>query len=192
MARLNDISTVPSDLPVPADDGACDHLEGTTLPSILLQATDGTHIDLSRFSGRVVVFLYPRTGRPGVPALVDDWNAIPGARGCTPQTCGYRDLAGEFAAEEVAIIGLSSQDTNYQQELAVRLHLPFRLLSDSQLRLTRALSLPTFVVNGHELIRRMAWVLENGKIIKVFYPVFPPDENASYVLNWLRTNPYHP
>jgi peroxiredoxin len=186
MAVINDLSSLPPDLPAPTDDGACAHLEGTVLPSIPLLATDGTRVDLAKLPGRVVVFAYPRTGRPGLPALVDDWNEIPGARGCTPQTCGYRDLAREFAAEGVAVFGLSSQDSEYQRELVARLNVSFPVLSDAQLELTRALSLPTFTVAGHELIKRLAWVAEDGRIVKVFYPVFPPDQNAATVLSWVR------
>jgi len=189
MAIVNDLLILPADLPVPLDDGLCDHLEGILLPSVLLLATDGTLVDLSRIPGRVALFVYPRTGRPGVPALVDNWNKIPGARGCTPQTSGYRDLAAEFTKEGVSVFGMSSQDTEYQRELVERLHLPFLVLSDAELKLARTLSLPTFKVAGQELIKRMAWVIDAGRITKVFYPIFPPDESAARLLSWIRVHP---
>ena len=192
MAIINQLDTLPDDLPVPPDDGACAHLPGTAVPSIALSATDGTAVDLAALGGRSVVFFYPRTGQPGQPALIDHWNSVPGARGCTPQSCGYRDLAGDFRQLGCRVFGLSTQDTAYQQEMVARLGLPFPVLSDAQLRLTLALALPVFDAAGQRLIKRMAWVLEDGKIIKVFYPVFPPDQNAAEVLQWVRTHPAAP
>jgi peroxiredoxin len=189
MSVINELFTLPSNLPKPVDDGACDHLEGVKLPSIPLISTNGLWVDLSCVPGRVVIFAYPRTGQPGIPALVDNWNDIPGARGCTPHVCSYRDLADAFQAENVEIYGLSTQGSEYQIELAFRLNLPFQILSDAELKLTNALCLPTFTVSGYILIRRMAWVVDFGRITKVFYPVFPPDENATHVLKWIRENP---
>lgn len=183
---MRDINDLPDNLPVPLDDGGCRHLAGTRLPSIALPATSGPDIDFSTLPGRVVVFAYPRTGQPGQPSLVPDWDLIPGARGCTPQTCGFRDLAEDFRREGCAVFALSTQDTVYQRELAQRLHLPFPVLSDSQLKLTRALNLPLMTVAGEPLLKRLAWVANNGFIEHVFYPVFPPDKNASEVLAWLR------
>jgi peroxiredoxin len=186
--RADELHSLPPGLPVPTDDGACNHLPGTRLPSIALPATDDTLVDLSSVRGRAVVFAYPRTGRPNEPSLVPDWDQIPGARGCTPQTCAFRDLHAEFARLGCRVFGLSTQDTDYQKEMIQRLHIPFPVLSDAQLRLTTALRLPTFEVAGQTLIKRLAWAARGGVIEKVFYPVFPSDRNAADVLGWLRTN----
>jgi len=179
-------TSLPAGLPVPTDDGAAAHLTGLKLPSIALSATTSGAVDLSAQHGRTVVFAYPRTGKPGEAPLTPDWDMIPGARGCTPHTCGFRDLFGEFQALKCAVYGLSTQDTAYQREMAERLHVPFPVLSDSKLELTRALRLPTFTVGGEILLKRLAWVADDGRITKVFYPVFPPDKNAEEVLAWLR------
>lgn len=185
-------TTLPDNLPVPRDDGAADHLEGTRLPSVPLAATDGTTVDLSTLTGRTVVYCYPRTGRPDRPNP-DGWDAIPGARGCTPQSCSYRDHHAELAAVGARVYGLSTQDTAYQQEAVARLHLPFPLLSDADLSLSSALALPTFeiVINGHPqtLLRRLTMIITNGTISHVFYPVFPPDSDAERVIAWLRQHP---
>lgn len=173
-------------LPIPVDDGAAAHLPGTRLPSIALPATDGSTIDLAEVPGRVVVFAYPRTGRPGEPSLTDDWATIPGASGCTPQTCRFRDLNAEFAALGARVFGLSTQDTDYQREMVERLKVPFPVLSDADLALTRALRLPTFEAAGLTLLKRMAWIARDGAIERVFYPVFPPERNADDVLAALR------
>jgi len=179
-----------SKIPAPADDGAARHLQGMAMADVSLPATDGTTVSLARLPGRVVVFAYPRTGQPGKIALVDDWDMIPGARGCTPQTCAYRDLHRDLAVAGAArVFGLSTQDTTYQQEAVQRLHLPFPLLSDETLALTRAMRLPTMEVAGLTLIKRLAMVIDDGRIAKVFYPVFPPDRNAGDVLAWLQQNP---
>ena len=180
------LSQIPPDLPVPVDDGGARHLTGLALPDLPLAATDGTQVNLAKLRGRTVVYVYPRTGLPGVPSL-EGWDAIPGARGCTPQSCGFRDHFADLAALGVARIhGLSTQTTDYQGEAAERLHLPFSLLSDVDLALTRAIDLPTFEVAGMTLLKRMAWVIDDGVLTKVFYPVFPPDRNAEDVIAWLR------
>ena len=177
---------LPPDIPVPQDDGAADHLSGTKLPDLALPATAGPAVNLSRLKGRTVVYIYPRTGVPGVDAP-PGWDDIPGARGCTPQSCGFRDHAGELKQLGVAhLYGLSTQDTAYQQEAAARLHLPFPILSDEKLALTRALKLPTFTAAGMTLLKRMALVIDDGTIAKVFYPVFPPDKSAEAVVAWIR------
>ena len=177
-------------IPAPQDDGAARHLEGLELPDVALPATDGSSVTLSRLAGRSVVFAYPRTGRPGQVALVDDWDMIPGARGCTPQSCAFRDHhAGLLTAGAAHVLGLSTQDTAYQREAVERLHLPFPILSDEAMALTRAMRLPTMEVGGMTLIKRLALVIDNGRIGKVFYPVFPPDRNAADVLAWLEANP---
>jgi peroxiredoxin len=176
-----------SKIPAPVDDGAARHLQGAKVPDIALPATDGSQISLARLTGRVVVFAYPRTGEPGKPSLVDDWDMIPGARGCTPQSCAFRDLHKVLIEAGAArVFGLSTQDTAYQLEAAKRLHLPFPLLSDAKLELTRALRLPTMQVAGLTLIKRLALIIDDGSITKVFYPVFPPDKNAADVLAWLQ------
>ena len=175
-----------SKIPAPVDDGAARHLQGAKVPDIALAATDGSQISLARLTGRVVVFAYPRTGEPGKPSLVDDWDMIPGARGCTPQTCAFRDLHKVLVEAGAArVFGLSTQDIAYQLEAARRLHLPFPLLSDAKLELTRALRLPTMQVAGLTLIKRLALIIDDGSITKVFYPVFPPDKNAAEVHTWL-------
>ena len=178
-----------SKLPVPADDGAADHLEGARLPDLALKATDGTSVSLGRLAGRTVVFAYPMTGTPGV-ALPDGWDAIPGARGCTPHACAFRDLHAELAAAGAdRVYGLSAQGTADQAEAAGRLHLPFPLLSDEAHALAKALQLPVMEVAGRTLLKRLALVADDGLIVKVFYPVFPPDRNAGDVLAWLKAHP---
>lgn len=175
-----------SKIPAPVDDGAAQHLTGMRIPDIALPATDATRVTLGTLAGRVVVFAYPRTGRPDEPSLVDDWDMIPGARGCTPQSCAFRDLFAELRDADAAFVfGLSTQDTAYQREAVDRLHLLFPLLSDEALQLTKALRLPTLTVAGQTLIKRLALVIDDGRITKVFYPVFPPDRNAPDVLDWL-------
>jgi peroxiredoxin (alkyl hydroperoxide reductase subunit C) len=178
-----------SKIPAPADDGAAAHLRGMAVPPISLLATDDSTVTLSELPGRSVVFGYPRTGEPGKIALVDDWDMIPGARGCTPQTCSFRDLFAELKAAGAAhVFGLSTQSNAYQAEMAARLHLPFAVLSDEKLALTHALDLPTMDVAGLTLIKRLTLVIDDGRITHVFYPVFPPDQNASDVLAWLKDN----
>ena len=188
---VRDVYTLPPDLPVPVDDGAADHLRGAVVPSLALPATSGVVVDLAALARRpAVLFFYPRTGRPGQSAG-RDWDLIPGARGCTPQSCGFRDLHGELRALGVTVAGVSTQTTDYQREFVERNHVPFDLLSDAELRLTHALRLPTFEfpvpgIGPSTLIKRMAWYLEGGRIAHVWYPVFPPDKNAGVVLSWLR------
>jgi peroxiredoxin len=179
-----------SQIPAPEDDGAAAHLLGAEIAPVVLPATDGNSISLAGQRGRIVVFAYPRTGEPGKIGLTDDWDAIPGARGCTPQTCAFRDLIGDLkAAGASRVFGLSTQTTDYQREMADRLHVPFPILSDSQLEFARAMKLPTMEVAGQTLLKRLAFVADNGKITQIFYPVFPPDRNASDVLAWLEANP---
>jgi peroxiredoxin len=179
---------LPDDLPVPVDDGAARHLAGLALPDVTLTATDGAGINLARLPGRTVVYIYPRTGRPG-QALPTGWNGIPGARGCTPQSCSFRDHFDELRSLGVRqLYGLSTQDSDYQREAVERLHLPFAILSDAEFALQRALRLPTFEVDGMVLLKRMVLVIDDGRIAKVFYPVFPPDRSAAEVVAWLRAN----
>ena len=178
-------TSLPADLPVPVDDGAAKHLKAMRVPSLALPSTMGADIDLSRLSGRAAVFAYPMTGKPGV-ALPDGWDAIPGARGCTPQNCAIRDMHGEFASHGVSVFALSTQPTAYQQEMAARLHLPYPVLSDADFQLTDGLRLPTFMSEGTRLLRRITLIISGGVIEQVFYPVFPPDRSAAQVLDWLR------
>ena len=179
-----------SKIPAPTDDGAAAHLVGMTSPPVMLVATDDTSVTLSQLPGRTIVFGYPRTGEPGKVGRVEDWDMIPGARGCTPQTCSVRDLCAELkAAGAEHVFGLSTQDNVYQTEMASRLHLPFPVLSDEKLALARALNLPMMDVAGLTLIKRLALVVDDGRITHVFYPVFPPDRNAGDVLAWLQQNP---
>jgi peroxiredoxin len=185
---MSDWTALPADLPVPEDDGAADHLRGAPLPAVALPATDGTSVRLDKIDDRTVVFAYPRTSRPGEepPGGEAAWNAIPGARGCTPESCSFRDSIEEFAALGVGVFGLSTQDTEYQREVVERLGLPYPLLSDAELRLTRALRLPTFSVEGMTLLKRLTLVLAGGRIEDVLYPVFPPDRGAAQALARLR------
>jgi peroxiredoxin (alkyl hydroperoxide reductase subunit C) len=181
-----DFSALPADLPAPEDDGGARHLDGLIAPDVSLEATDGTRVSLHRLKGRAVVYAYPRTGEPGQPTLVPDWDAIPGARGCTPQACDFRDHHAELIRRGVAHVhGLSTQTSAYQRAVAARLHLPFSLLADPHGALTRAMTLPTFTAGGLTLLRRLTLVLDDGRITKVFYPVFPPDRSAKQVIAWL-------
>ncbi|GJD29737.1 Peroxiredoxin Bcp [Methylobacterium adhaesivum] len=181
-----DFSSLPADLPAPVDDGGARHLEGMIAPDVSLEATDGTRVSLHRLKGRAVVYAYPRTGEPGQPTLVPDWDAIPGARGCTPQACDFRDHHAGLVRRGVAHVhGLSTQTSAYQREVATRLHLPFSLLADPHGALTRAMTLPTFTAGGLTLLRRLTLVLDDGRVTKVFYPVFPPDRSAEQVIAWL-------
>jgi len=190
MAQPNLMEVDWSKIPAPLDDGGAAHLKGMTIPPVSLLATDDTRVTLSALRGRTVVFAYPRTGEPGKIALVDDWDMIPGARGCTPQTCAFRDLFAELKAAGAAhVFGLSTQSNAYQTEMASRLHLPFAVLSDEKLEMTRALRLPTMDVAGLTLIKRLALIVDDARITHVFYPVFPPDRNAGDVLGWLKHNP---
>jgi len=179
---------LPSDIPAPQDDGGARHLTGAKLPDIALPTTDGSAINLSKLKGRTVVYVYPRTGVPGVDPP-DGWDQIPGARGCTPQSCSFRDHFAELKRFGVAqLFGLSTQDLDYQREAVERLHLPFAILSDADFRLTDALRLPTFEVDGMRLIKRMAWVIDDSVITHVFYPVFPPDRSAEEVVAFLQAS----
>ncbi len=177
---------IPKDLPVPQDDGGARHLAGMPLPDIGLPATDGSAVNLSKLKGRTLVYIYPRTGVPG-KANPAGWDAIPGARGCTPQSCGFRDHFAELKTLGVGqVFGLSTQDSAYQREAVERLHLPFTILSDEKRKFAQALKLPTFEAAGMILLKRMALVIDDGVITKVFYPVFPPDKNAQEVIAWLE------
>ena len=188
MADQADVYKLPENLPIPVDDGAADHLTGARLPSVLLASTVGNLVDLSALEDRTVVYCYPMTGPPD-KKLPQGWDEIPGARGCTPQSCTFRDHYAELQALDTRVFGLSTQATDYQQEVAKRLHLPFELLSDQDLRFAHALGLPTFEVEGMILLKRLTLIANGGLIEKVFYPVFPPNKNAQEVIDWLSRSP---
>jgi peroxiredoxin (alkyl hydroperoxide reductase subunit C) len=190
MTQPNLLEVDWSKIPAPTDDGGTAHLVGMTIPPVSLRATNDTAVVLSELKGRTVVFAYPRTGEPGKISLVDDWDMIPGARGCTPQACAFRDLYAELKAAGAAqVFGLSTQSNDYQTEMASRLHLPFPVLSDEKLELVEALNMPVMEAAGLTLIKRLALVIDDARITHVFYPVFPPDRNAGDVLEWLKANP---
>jgi peroxiredoxin len=186
---MTNVTDLPSDLPRPIDDGACDHLIGLAVPPLRLPSTAGRLVDLGALTApRTVIYCYPRTGRPGEP-LPDGWDMIPGARGCTPQSCAFRDHHQELADLGAEVYGLSTQTTDYQREMAERLHLPFEVLSDARFALVEALRLPTFEVDGMRLVKRLTLIVRDQRIEHVFYPVFPPDESADHVTSWLRRHP---
>jgi peroxiredoxin len=181
----SDYTELPPNLPIPENDGAADHLTDMQVPSLRLSSTDGKTIDLAELAqSQLVVYVYPRTGVPGEPSPTG-WDDIPGARGCTPQSCAFRDSLAEFHRFEATVAGISAQSPAEQKEFATREHIPFLLLSDSDLALASLLRLPTFEAEGMTLYRRLTFVAEAGRIVKIFYPVFPPDQNASEVLGWL-------
>ena len=188
MSRTDNLYQLPENLPLPVDDGATNHLLGLQLPSIPLMSTAGIVVDLGSISGKTIVYCYPRTGKPDAD-LPKGWNEIPGARGCTPQSCAFRDHYQELQALGAGCFGLSTQTTEYQQEAVRRLHLPFNLLSDVELAFTNCLQLPTFEIESMTLIKRLTLIVENGRIEKVFYPVFPPEHNAEEVIDWLSQHP---
>ena len=187
LEEMSSVADLPDDLPVPQDDGAAQHLPGLSAPSVSLSSTSGEEIALDQFGpGRTVVYVYPLTGRPGQD-LPEGWDAIPGARGCSNEACGFRDNHQELVAAGARdVFGLSSQDTDYQSEVVDRLHLPFAMLSDPTFVLADTIGLPTFEADGTRLYRRLTLIIRDGQIEHVFYPVFPPDRHADEVLSWLR------
>ena len=185
MENADHVYTLPDDLPVPTDDGTADHLLNAAVPATELRTTTGETVRLDELRGRTILFCYPRTGRPDEP-LLPGWDAIPGARGCTPETCGFRDAHSQFADLGARVVALSTQSSDYQREMAERLGLPFPVLSDESLAFTEALGLPTFETSGMTLIKRITLVIDDGRVTHVFYPVFPPDAHAAEVLSWLR------
>ncbi len=185
MAAWHDPTVLPEDLPAPVDDGAADHLGGMPVPHVSLASTGGDAIDIAEIADALVLYVYPRTGRPD-EAIPEGWDAIPGARGCTPQACAFRDRFAGFAELGYSVAGLSAQSPEEQLETRERLHIPFHLLADPELRLAQALRLPTFAFGGVTLYKRLTLIAREGRILKVFYPVFPPDENAEQVLTWIQ------
>jgi len=191
MAQPHDPTQLPADLPRPEDDGACDHLIGRPLHAVFLSSTRGDTLDLATRAGRTIVYCFPRAGQPGV-ALPDGWNDIPGARGCTPQSTAFRDQYDDIRALHADVVGISTQTAGEQQEIATRLNLPFPLLSDAEQRFSKSLELPTFVVDGSVMIKRLTLIVTEGIIDQVFYPVFPPDKAAEEVIVWLLAHPRRP
>jgi peroxiredoxin len=183
--ETDDISRLPPDLPVPIDDGACDHLPGMHVPGIALRSTSGRDVVLASLPGWTVVYTYPRTGEDGL-APPPGWNEIPGARGCTPQTCGFRDHYRELTALGAEVFGLSTQTSDYQREMVERLHVPFEVLSDADLEFVHAFRLPTFTFRDMTLMKRVTMFLRDGVIDHVIYPVFPPDRSAEEAVRWLE------
>ena len=183
---MTNLNQLPTDLPVPQDDGACNHLVGMPLPNVALLATDGSMVNLSQLAGRLVIYCYPMTGQPNVP-LPEGWDQIPGARGCTPQSCAFRDHYQELQALNANVFGLSVQSTDYQREMATRLHLPFQVLSDEQYQFQKALNLPTFVAAGMTLLKRVTFISHQGRIEAVHYPIFPSDSDPAWVLDYLKS-----
>ena len=182
----HDPYVLPEGLPPPEDDGACDHLPGLAVPDLTM-ATSAGPVNLARFAlERLVLYVYPRSGRPGQP-LLPGWDDIPGARGCTPQSCAFRDHAADLAEHGAVVAGLSAQSLDDQREFAERNRMPFPIVSDERLELAQALDLPTFEVEGLTLYKRVTLVAERGRIVKIFYPVFPPDRNAEEVLAWMSS-----
>ncbi|MEY2889340.1 MAG: alkyl hydroperoxide reductase/Thiol specific antioxidant/Mal allergen [Pseudomonadota bacterium] len=183
---MTNLNQLPTDLPVPQDDGACNHLLGMPLPNVALLATDGSMVNLSQLPGRLVIYCYPMTGQPNVP-LPEGWDQIPGARGCTPQSCAFRDHYQELQALNANVFGLSVQSTDYQREMATRLHLPFQVLSDEHYQFQKALNLPTFVAAGMTLLKRVTFISHQGRIEAVHYPIFPSDSDPAWVLDYLKS-----
>jgi peroxiredoxin len=183
------VNQLPANLPRPKDDGGARHLTGMALPDLELPSTENRRVNLSKVSApRIVIYAYPMTGRPD-RQLPQGWDDIPGARGCTPETCGFRDHHKDLAKLHAEVFGVSTQDTAYQQEMVKRLEVPFEVLSDEQMAFARGLKLPTFTVDGMTLLKRLTIVARSGRIEHVFYPVFPPDKHAEEVIAWLKGHP---
>jgi peroxiredoxin len=189
MTQQPNFNELPKNLPVPTDDGGARHLRGMAMPDLELPSTANRRVNLSKIpASRIVVYAYPMTGRPGT-ALPAGWDDIPGARGCTPETCGFRDHHKDLAKLGADVFGVSTQSTGYQQEMVRRLEVPFEVLSDEHVAFTRALRLPTFTVEGMTLLKRLTLIVRDGRIEEVFYPVFPPDTHAEAVIAWLKSHP---
>ncbi len=184
---MKNYNQLPPDLPVPVDDGSANHLVGMKLPNISLKSTRGDSINVGKIKGKLVIYCYPMTGQPNVP-LPEGWDQIPGARGCTPQSCSFRDHYQDIQALGAEVIGLSVQTTDYQKEMADRLHLPFPVVSDSNHEFSKAMNMPTFVAAGMNLLRRVTLIAEDGVIKAIHYPIFPSDSDPTWVIDYLKRN----
>ena len=184
---MTNLNQLPTDLPIPQDDGSTNHLKGMKLPNLSLKATNGKAINFVDIKGKLVIYCYPLTGQPNV-ALPDGWDQIPGARGCTPQSCSFRDHYQELQALGADVIGLSVQSTEYQKEMADRLHLPFQVVSDVNYQFQKALNMPTFVADGITLLKRVTLMVNNGVIDAVHYPIFPSDSDPAWVIDYLKSH----
>jgi peroxiredoxin len=184
---MTNLNQLPTDLPIPQDDGSTNHLKGMKLPHVSLNATNGKTIHLGDIKGKLVIYCYPMTGQPNV-ALPDGWDQIPGARGCTPQSCSFRDHYQELQALGAEVVGLSVQSTEYQKEMAERLHLPFPVVSDANYQFQKALNMPTFEAAGMSLLKRVTLIANNGVIEAVHYPIFPSDSDPAWVMDYLKAN----
>ena len=184
---MTNLNQLPVDLPIPQDDGSTNHLKGMKLPNVALNATNGKTINFGDIKSKLVIYCYPMTGRPDVP-LPDGWDEIPGARGCTPQSCSFRDHYKELQELKAEVIGLSVQTTEYQKEMVERLHLPFPVVSDADYKFQKALGLPTFVASGMTLLKRLTLIVKEGKIVNVHYPIFPSDSDPAWVIDYLKAN----
>lgn len=183
---MQNYQQLPDNLPIPSDDGSTDHLRGMKLPNVLLKATNGEFINIAKIKGSVVIYCYPMTGRPNVD-LPEGWNEIPGARGCTPQSCSYRDHYQELQALGAEVIGLSVQTTEYQKEMVDRLHLPFLVFSDINYEFQKALNMPTFLAQGMTLLKRVTLIAKDGVIEAVHYPIYPSDSDPAWVIDYLMS-----
>ena len=182
---MKDYASTPENLPIPQDDGAADHLLGLHLPDVVLPSTHGDKLFMAKLSGYVVIYCYPMTGQPGVP-LPPGWDDIPGARGCTPQNIAYKDHYDELTELGAQVFGLSTQTTEYQQEMAQRLHLPFDVLSDHDMAFAKGLQLPTFHTSGMHLLKRLTLIVKDRKVVAVKYPIFPSNSDAAWAVDWLQ------
>ncbi len=188
---MTNVYEIPPGLPIPQDDGSTDHLRGLRLPNVSLKATNGTTVNFGDISGRLVIYCYPMTGQPNV-ALPDGWDQIPGARGCTPQSCSFRDHYQELQALGAEVVGLSVQTTEYQKEMVDRLHLPFPVVSDSDYQFQKALNMPTFMAAGMTLLKRVTLIANHGVIEAVHYPIFPSDSDPGWVIDYLKRSQNQP
>ncbi len=185
---MTNFNQLPADLPIPQDDGSTNHLRGMKLPNVSLNTTNGKSINFGDIKGRLVIYCYPMTGQPNVP-LPEGWDQIPGARGCTPQSCAFNDHYQELQALGVEVVGLSVQSTEYQKEMADRLHLPFPVVSDANYQFQKALNLPTFITAGMTLLKRVTLITNNGVIETVHYPIFPSNSDPAWVIDYLNNHP---
>jgi peroxiredoxin len=184
---MTNLNQLPADLPVPQDDGSTNHLKGMRLPNISLNATNGKAVNLGDIKGKLVIYCYPMTGQPNVD-LPNGWDQIPGARGCTPQSCSFRDHYQELQSLGAEVIGLSVQTTEYQKEMVDRLHLPFPVVSDANYQFQKALNMPTFVTARMTLLKRVTLIANNGVIVAVHYPIFPSDSDPPWVIDYLKNH----